>query len=430
LKILAIDTSGLTATVALSEDDRLVASFSIQYKTTHSQILMPMLEKIKELTNLDLKTIDAIALAAGPGSFTGLRIGTATAKGLCLALGVPLIAVPTMDAMAYNLYGVERLICPMMDARRSQVYTGVYTFVPEKSEDTSLYKYSMKTILDQKCASIDEIAGYLNEQGKPVTILGDGVPVYLDALEKKLKVPFSVASVSQDRQNAAALCAVAAQYMREGKTTDADSFAPEYLRVSQAERTSLKKESEGDSSSLSKDSASEQGRQEESDGGSFGMKIPKVKERVFIRLMKAEDIDMAAALEKENLGTEAWTLDQLLTASTRDDTIYLVAEKKDRIIGLCGVQNIQGDGEITNVSVSKDMRGEGVGYKMMRQLLERGRGIGIDNYTMEVRSQNTAARKLYEKLGFKSDGTRPGFYDNPKDDAEIYWLRKKSENEN
>jgi ribosomal-protein-alanine acetyltransferase len=153
------------------------------------------------------------------------------------------------------------------------------------------------------------------------------------------------------------------------------------------------------------------------------MKIPKVKERVFIRLLKAEDIDRAAALEKENLGNEAWTLEQLLTASTRDDTIYLVAEKQGQIIGLCGVQNIQGDGEITNVSVDKNMRGEGVGYKMMRQLLERGRGIGIVNYTMEVRSSNVAARKLYEKLGFKSDGKRPGFYDNPKDDAEIYWLR-------
>ena len=423
MKILAIDTSGLTATVAVCEDDRLVATFSIQYKTTHSQILMPMIEKIKELTNLDLKSIDAIALAAGPGSFTGLRIGTATAKGLCLALNVPLIAVPTMDAMAYNLYGVERLICPMMDARRSQVYTGVYTFVPEKSEDTSLYKYVMKTVLEQKCASIDEIAEYLNEQGKPVTILGDGVPVYLDALEKKLTVPFSVASVSQDRQTAAALCAVAAQYMREGKTTDADSFAPEYLRPSQAERTAKENQSSQAEAAASSDGKVGENLQGASEN-TFGMKIPKVKERVFIRLMKAEDIDAAAALEKENLGHEAWTLDQLLTASTRDDTIYLVAEKSGKVIGLCGVQNIQGDGEITNVSVAKDMRSEGVGYKMMRQLLERGRGIGIENYTMEVRSQNAAARRLYEKLGFKSDGKRPNFYDNPKDDAEIYWLRK------
>lgn len=421
MKILAIDTSGLTATVALCEDDRLVSVFSIQYKTTHSQILMPMLEKIKELTSLDLKTIDAIALAAGPGSFTGLRIGTATAKGLCLALNVPLIAVPTLDAMAYNLYGVERLICPMMDARRSQVYTGVYTFVPEKREDTSLYTYSMKTILDQKCASIDEIADFLNAQGKPVTILGDGVPVYLDSLEQKLKVPFSVASVSQDRQNAASLCQAAAQYMREGRTVDADSFAPEYLRVSQAERTSLEKKTE-DNTGKSPDSGTGSAKSD-SDANAFGMKIPKVKERVFIRLLKAEDIDRAADLEKENLGNEAWTLEQLLTASTRDDTIYLVAEKQGQIIGLCGVQNIQGDGEITNVSVDKNMRGEGVGFKMMRQLLERGRGIGIVNYTMEVRSSNVAARKLYEKLGFKSDGKRPGFYDNPRDDAEIYWLR-------
>ena len=425
MKILAIDTSGLTATVALCEDDKLIASFSIQYKTTHSQILMPMLDKIKELTNLDLNSIDAIAIAKGPGSFTGLRIGTATAKGLCLALDIPLIAVPTVDAMAYNLYGTEKLICPMMDARRSQVYTGVYTFIPDKKEDTNLYGYSMKTVLDQRCASVDEITDFLNEQNQPVVLLGDGVPVYLSELEQKLKVPFSLASLSMDRQNAASLCAVAVRYMRKGEVLDADSFAPEYLRVSQAERTAAEKQKEPVNKAFNNDlDASNNSKTENTASiNDFGMKIPKVKERVFIRLIKAEDIDRAAELEKENLGNEAWTQGQILTASTRDDTIYLVAEKSGQIIGLCGVQNIQGDGEITNVSVDKRFRGQGVGYKMMRQLLERGHGIGIKNYTMEVRSKNTAAIRLYEKLGFKSEGKRPGFYDNPKDDAEIYWLR-------
>ena len=137
MKILGIDTSGLVGTVAIADGDLLTAQFSIQYKTTHSEILMPMLEDISKKINLDLKTIDAIAIAKGPGSFTGLRIGSATVKGLALALNKPVIAVPTVDALAYNLYGNEKIICPMMDARRNQVYTGIYTFVPTSTEGQS-----------------------------------------------------------------------------------------------------------------------------------------------------------------------------------------------------------------------------------------------------------------------------------------------------
>jgi len=140
--------------------------------------------------------------------------------------------------------------------------------------------------------------------------------------------------------------------------------------------------------------------------------------------MTPEDVDDAYKLEEMNLGREAWTKKQLLDAMTRDDTIYLVAEKAGRIVGLCGVQNISGEGEITNVSVSPDTRREGVAYKMMRQLLERGRGLGIGDYTLEVRAGNAPAIGLYERLGFVSEGKRPGFYEDPKEDAVIYWKRK------
>ena len=101
MKILALDSSGLVASVALVEDDILVAEYTMNYKKTHSQTLLPMLDEIKKAVNLDLESIDAIAVAAGPGSFTGLRIGSATAKGLGLALQKPLIGVPTVEALAY-----------------------------------------------------------------------------------------------------------------------------------------------------------------------------------------------------------------------------------------------------------------------------------------------------------------------------------------
>ncbi len=104
MKILALDSSGLVASVAVVEDDILVAEYTMNYKKTHSQTLLPMLDEVKKAISLDLNSIDAIAVAAGPGSFTGLRIGSATAKGLGLALDKPLIGIPTVDALAYNLY--------------------------------------------------------------------------------------------------------------------------------------------------------------------------------------------------------------------------------------------------------------------------------------------------------------------------------------
>ena len=126
MKILALDSSGIVASVAVVENDNLLGEYTVNYKKTHSQTLLPMLDEVASMIELDLETIDAIAVAAGPGSFTGLRIGSATAKGLGLALKKPLLAIPTVEGLAYNLYDAKGLICPLMDARRSQVYTGIY----------------------------------------------------------------------------------------------------------------------------------------------------------------------------------------------------------------------------------------------------------------------------------------------------------------
>ena len=149
MKILALDSSGLVASVAVVEDNQLLAEYTVNYKKTHSQTLLPMLDEIAKMIELDLETIDAIAVAAGPGSFTGLRIGSATAKGLGLALKKPLIPVPTVDALAYNLYDSTGVICPMMDARRKQVYTGIYRFAD----------HELVTVSRQKAIAVEELIG-------------------------------------------------------------------------------------------------------------------------------------------------------------------------------------------------------------------------------------------------------------------------------
>ena len=185
MKILALDSSGLVAGVAVTEDDNLLGEYTINYKKTHSQTLLPMLDEVAKMIELDLNTIDVIAVSAGPGSFTGLRIGSATAKGLALALNKQIVSVPTVDALAYNLWG-----CPLMDARRQQAYTGLYTFSDGQ----------MQTLLPQCAVGIDEITAKINESGKKTVFLGDGVPVFADYLKENLQVPYLFAPAHCNKQ--------------------------------------------------------------------------------------------------------------------------------------------------------------------------------------------------------------------------------------
>lgn len=236
MKILALDSSGLVASVALIEDQTLIAEYTINHKKTHSQTLIPMLDEVKRMVELDLATIDGIAVAAGPGSFTGLRIGAATAKGLGLALGKPIVPVPTIDGLAYNMYGTADVVCPIMDARRGQVYTGLYEFVFENGT------YRMECIKEQCAVMMDEIIEEVNKIGRRVIFLGDGVPVFSQKIKEKILMPYSFAPASMNRQKAASVGALGCLYYEQGKVQEASEHAPEYLRVSQAERERKEKE--------------------------------------------------------------------------------------------------------------------------------------------------------------------------------------------
>lgn len=230
MKIVAIDSSGLVASVAVVQDNALLAEYTMNYKKTHSQTLLPMLDELTRMIELDLSTVDAFAVAKGPGSFTGLRIGSATVKGLGLALDKPIVEVPTVDGMAYQLYGCQDIICPMMDARRGQVYTGLYTF--EKTAGGYLFK-----VLKEQCAcAVEEILSEIEGYDKDVIFLGDGVPVYEDIICQSTKNNYSFAPAYSNRQRAAAIGTLATTYYKEGKIVSAKDHAPDYLRLSQAER--------------------------------------------------------------------------------------------------------------------------------------------------------------------------------------------------
>lgn len=225
MRILGIESSSLVASVAVVTDGVLTAEYTVNYKKTHSQTLLPMLDEMGKLLELDLDTVDGIAVSAGPGSFTGLRIGSATAKGLGLALKKPLIHIPTVDALAYNLWGTSALVCPIMDARRNQVYTGLY-YVEEQ----------LQVVKEQCAMDMHQLIEELNDRGERVIFLGDGVPVYQKLIEAQMSGRYAFAPAQSSRQRAASVASLGMIYLAEGKAETAADHKPEYLRKPQAER--------------------------------------------------------------------------------------------------------------------------------------------------------------------------------------------------
>lgn len=232
MRILALDSSGLVASVAIVEEDNLIGEYTIHHKKTHSQTLLPMLDEVVRMTQLDMSTVDAIAIAAGPGSFTGLRIGSATAKGLGMALDKPLVEVPTLEALAYNLSYAQGIVCPIMDARRNQVYTGIYRW--ENGAFGILHP--------QMAVGMEELLEQLSAYTENIIFLGDGVLVFREQICSRLGGQAFFAPAHALRQRAGAVGARAIEYMRQGKCVEAACHKPEYLRLSQAERERQEKE--------------------------------------------------------------------------------------------------------------------------------------------------------------------------------------------
>ena len=383
MKVLAIDSSGMTATVAVVEDTQTIAEYTVNFKKTHSQTLLPMIDTMGKMIELDLKSIDAIAVAGGPGSFTGLRIGSATAKGLGLALEKPLIHVPTVDGLAYNLYGCQDIICPIMDARRKQVYTGMYTFARRELEGSKETELVLDVLEAQNASPIDELIERLDIHGRPVVFLGDGVPVYQDVIREKMRVPFSFAPASANRQRAAVVGALGIQYYKEGKFETAMEHQPDYLRVSQAERERAEKER---------------------------------KAVVSIRQMKVEDAAAIAEMEHQTF-SDAWSEKAILDTLRNPKTICLVAEKIGKIVGYCIVYTADDEADIARIAVLKESRRFGIASELIHALDVICWENQIQIIMLDVRVSNDGARAFYEKHGFTQDGIRENYYKNPIEDA-------------
>ena len=385
MRVLAIDSSGLTATVAVVEETQTVAEYTINYKKTHSQTLLPMIDEVVKMTELDLGTINAIAVAGGPGSFTGLRIGSATAKGLGLALNKPLIHVPTVDGLAYNVFGCEDIICPIMDARRNQVYTGIYTFSKKagEKEGRNLVEPVFQVIKMQMAVSIEELAERLNRYRRPVVFLGDGVPVYENVLAEKLTVPYSFAPAYMNRQRAAVVGTLAIQYYKSGKFETAEEHRPDYLRVSQAERERAQREKEAE---------------------------------IIVRELKVEDSAAVAEMEQQ-IFSDSWSEKSVLETVQQKQSVCFAAEKAGHLLGYLLAYHAADEAEIARIAVQKEARRQGAAGKLMQALEHYYEEHKMEKLLLDVRESNEAARSFYTKNGFVEDGIRQGFYVNPSEDA-------------
>ena len=368
MKILAIDSSGMPASAAVVEDGKLIAAYTVNYQKTHSQTLLPMIDELSRAIELDKTTLGAVAVSGGPGSFTGLRIGSATAKGIALALKIPIINVPTLEGLASNFHGCGELICPMMDARRTEVFSGVYTYQDDLSS-VSPDKTSLVVLMDQKPVSVEKLCIRLNEMaektGKRLILLGDGCVKYRDILNEKLMVPYRIAPLNLLEQRAASVALRAEELLAAGRTETAEEHRPIYLRVSQAER----------------------------------VRSCRLAEKNPIRIRPAEEKDLPRIAVMEKLYFSLpWSEKMLRESLHQAQYTMLVAEDctDGEIAGYVTLLNAAGEGNIMNVAVSDAMRRQGIAGKLLTEVMQRGREEGICDYTLEVRKSNKAAVSLYE----------------------------------
>ena len=222
--VLSMDSSSLVTTVALLKDEHILGEFTINFKREHSVILMEKVEELLKDCEVDINDVDGFVVSKGPGSFTGLRIGMATVKGLSMGSNKPYVSISSLDALAYSLLNFDGLICPIMDALRDSVFTCIY-----KNIDGKLTK-----VIDYSALSLEELATELNSLGEKVIFTGDGVYKHKDYLLANIpKAIFAPNHLSIIK--ASSLGELGMIELKNGNFDDKNS-APLYLKKPQAVR--------------------------------------------------------------------------------------------------------------------------------------------------------------------------------------------------
>ena len=225
MTILAIDSSAKAASVCIANEEKIIGEFFINTSLTHSQTLMPMTEQLLKNTEMTIDEVDAIAVNAGPGSFTGVRIGVAAAKGLAFPKNLPCVSVSTLESMAYNLLGTDCMVCAVMDARCSQVYNAMFRIKGE----------TVERLTDDRALSLSDLLLEFKQTDERILIVGDGAEITYDFLKNEASNAV-LAPKNRRTQTASSVALAAFQKLFEGKTQTAAELMPIYLRLPQAQR--------------------------------------------------------------------------------------------------------------------------------------------------------------------------------------------------
>jgi tRNA threonylcarbamoyladenosine biosynthesis protein TsaB len=223
MNILAIDTSGGTASVAILRDETVLAEIFLNLGRNHSEILLPSIDQLLVVAGLDLGAIDVFACTSGPGSFTGIRLGVSTVKGLAFAVDRPVVALSALEVLAVSATGSRQKICPMIDARKNQVYAGLYA-----DNDT----YPLTKIIPEQLAGAED---FLKLIGEDVIFIGSGVLKYEDFIRQRLGDRGCFVANHLHQVHAAAVGSLARKKVNSGRMTDALKLIPLYLRRPEAE---------------------------------------------------------------------------------------------------------------------------------------------------------------------------------------------------
>jgi len=374
MKILAVDTSTSAATAAIMEDGRLISEYILNINRAHSQKIMGIIDELFRKSGIKPAEIDLYACSAGPGSFTGLRIGASIIKGMAQTFGKPIAGVPTLDALAYNLYNCSGLICPMLDAQRGMVYSSLYSW-----ENGSLVKLTeLRVIL------MEDLIKLIKDKAVPTTFLGDGALLFEENLKKGLG-EYYVAPADSLLPRASSCAKIAMEMYDKGSFDTYNSFRLTYIRKSQAEVEYEK------------------------------------KQNIELKNMSFEDINQVCEIENLSFAIP-WSRESFESELLQNNLArYIVAKVDGRVAAYGGMWIVIDEAHITNIAVHPDYRGQKIGEKLVRAMLQTAKENKADRITLEVRASNDAARKLYKKLGFMDSGIRKGYYADTGEDAVIMW---------
>ncbi len=392
--ILAIETSTVLLGVAVVGGRDVLYQNVTQKPRVHSSMLLPMCMDALDTLGLRPGDLAAVAVSAGPGSFTGLRIGCATAQGLAAGTGLGVIMVPTFEVYLAQCAGLPR-IAVVQGKAKSQTVTALYVKVPVSFPATQngfAVRYGYVAALPPAPRGMDEFLAEMAQQAPdPVHVTGDAAVEFTSFCQTAGRnvapgLEFSLVEENLRLPSPGVVGVVASGMFREGRIVPAGEAVPMYYRKSQPE-----------------------------------VKAMENRPEIEIQKMTLNDLDRILEIEAQSYKTP-WSRRAFTSEITENSYAhYFVARHEGKIVGYVGMWVILEEAHITNIAVDPAYRRQRVGQRMLEAMFEKAKEYGATRMTLEVRVSNYGAQNLYRKLGFVDRGTRKGYYTDTNEDAIIMW---------